>query len=518
MDNFISRFADRIIGVLSGFDRLVFRGHLLPLMRDGGMTIFLNSAGVRLLDFKSYVTKTSDAIRQSALAEARTAGRPVHYLESSRTSKENLARKVLDQHPVQEGLICVLTSVEPCMSFEYHRSPDKHERGLKRRYKKCLHIYKYFVHPTFGFMNVRIQTWFPFNVQVCLNGREWLARQLNRQGQLYLRHDNCFPWLNFPKDVQRLMDKQLDTDWNRALTRIARAVNPLHDRIFRPSPMDYYWSAYQTEWATDILFENPRALADIYPSLVRFAMYRLQSPDVMRFLGRKILGNYTGELITSFKNRPEGIRVKHWVAGNSIKMYDKAGSVLRVEATVANPAPFKVLRPADDDRPNRKLAWRPLRKGVADLHRRAQVSQRANENYLGALAATNDDTKAATIFDQVSQPATYHGRRVRALRIGDKADLALLEAVSRGQWATAGFRNRDLRQLLHPTKRLATVEEARKLSARISRQLRILRAHGIIHKIPKSLRYRLSERGQLLSAAVFAAREATLKNLVAKAA
>jgi hypothetical protein len=424
---------------------------------------------------------------------------------------------LLDEHPVGEGLVCVFKTVEPCMSFEYHRSPDKTERGLKLRPRKCLHIYKYFVHPVFGFINAR-KTWFPFNIQVCLNGREWLARQLHRKGQLYLRHDNCFTWLNFPKDVQRLMDKQLDTDWPRVLTRIARALNPLHTRIFQPWPMDYYWSAYQTEWATDILFDDPRALADVYPSLVRYAMYHLQSPDVMRFLGRKILGNYTGELITSFKNRPEGVRVKHWAAGNSIKMYDKAGSVLRVETTIANPAPFKVLRPADDDRPNRNLAWRPLRKGVADLHRRAQVSQHANDSYLGALAAANADTTAGSVFDQVSRPVTYRGRHVRALRIGDNDDITLLQAVARGEWATAGFRNRDLRQLLHPTKRLATVEDARKLSARVSRQLRLLRAHGIVHKIPKSHRYRLSERGQLLTAALFAARDATVKNLVAKAA
>jgi hypothetical protein len=80
MDKFISRFADRIMGVLSGFDRLVFRGHLLPLIRDGGMYTF---AGVRLLDFKGFVTKASDAIKQAALAEAEAAGRPVRYLESS---------------------------------------------------------------------------------------------------------------------------------------------------------------------------------------------------------------------------------------------------------------------------------------------------------------------------------------------------------------------------------------------------------------------------------------------------
>jgi hypothetical protein len=519
MDKFIARFANKIMGVLSGFDRLVFRGHLLPLMRDGGIHAFLSYAGVRLLEFKNFVLKTSDAIKQAAIAEAEAAGRPIRYLESSRPSKEDLAREILAKYPVDEGLICLFKTVEPCMSFEYHRSPNKSERGLKLRTRKCLHLYKYFVHPVFGFMSARLETWFPFTIQVCLNGREWLVTQLAAKGDLFLREDNCVTWFaSAQRQVQRLFDKQLETDWTRALTQIARLLNPLHQQIFEPWPMDYYWSAYQTEWATDILFDNPRALAAVYPSLVRHAMHHLQSPDVMRFLGRKLIANFAGELVTSFKDRPEGVRVKHWVAGNSIKMYDKAASVLRVETTIANVTPFKVFRPADDNRPARKLAWRPLRKGVADLHRRAQVSQHANDSYLGALAAANDDTKVAKLFDEVSRPASYRGRRVRALRIGDKHDVALLQAIARGGWATAGFRNRDLRPLLYPGTRLASAENARKLSARVSRQLRLLHAHGIISKVPRSHRYRLTDKGQLLTAALFAAREATVEKLLGKAA
>jgi hypothetical protein len=374
--------------VLSGFDRLVFRGHLLSLIRDGGMYFFLEAAKVRLLDFKDFVLATTEQLKQASLAEARKLDRPVRYLDSPTINKEDLARQLLAEHPVQQGLICVLTALEPCMTFEYHRSPNRDERGLRLRPSKCLHLYKYFLHPRFGFMNARIQTWFPFNVQICLNGREWLARQFEREGRSdFKRADNCFTWLGNPDLAQRRMNDQLTTDWPRALNAIARSLNPLHDSIFKPSPMDYYWSAYQTEWATDLLFKDPHSLADIYPLLVRHATHHFKSPDVMRFLAHKAPhGNFTGELVTSFKDRAEGVRVKHWLRGNSVKMYDKAGSVLRVETTIAETTDFKVLRPPHDD-PEGTLAWRPLRKGVADLHRRAQVSQRANDAYLDALAA-----------------------------------------------------------------------------------------------------------------------------------
>lgn len=517
MEKFISQFSSIITGVLCGFDRLVFRGSLLPLIRDGGMFSFLCQAGIRLLDFKPFVLSTSQRLKESSLAEAHKADRPIVYLHSSGTNKEDLARKLLVEYPVDKGLICVLKVVESCMSFEYHRSPNPKERGLKLRPRKCLHLYKYYLHHRFGFINARIQTWFPFNVQICLNGREWLGRQFERKGYTdFKRHDNCFPFLGDPKLAQRLIDRQLETNWPRALDAIARSLNPMHPAIFKPSPQSYYWSVYQAEWATDVMFKDPRSLATVYPALVSYAMANFSSPDVMRFLGRKAHGNYTGELVTSFKDRAEGVRVKHWVNGNSLKMYDKAGSILRVETTTANPKDFKVYRPKQDG-PEDELAWLPMRKGVADIHRRAQVSQRANENYLEALSAVDNDTPLSEILDRVSRHSTYRGRRVRAMRVGDRDDLKLLEAVSRGEFAVSGFRNRDLRQLLFPG-RLASTQETRRRSARISRQIRLLRAHGIIRKIPKSYRYRLTTKGQLLTAALFAARTATVKQLLRDAA
>jgi hypothetical protein len=151
----------------------------------------------------------------------------------------------------------------------------------------------------------------------------------------------------------------------------------------------------------------------------------------MRFLGRKCHGRYEGELTTSFKDRAEGVRVKHWADGNSIKMYDKMGSVLRVETTTGNPGPYKVFRSLNNE-PDGQKAWRPMRKGIADLHRRAQISQQANETYLESLAATEASTPLADIFDAVSAPRRTAGRRVRALRLNDPGDVAMLDALAHG--------------------------------------------------------------------------------------
>ena len=518
MEKFLSRFEPLITSVLSGFDRVVFHGILQPLMRRYGMYYMLRDGGRQLVEFKTFASATTEQVRKASLAEAHRGNRPVEYLSSSGVDKQALARKILAENPIEQGLICVFKVIEPCMTFEYQCSADRDQRGLKPTPGKCLHLYHYWLDPLFGFMSARIQTWFPFNIQVCINGREWLARQLSSRGENdFKRVDNCFTWLGNPKLAQQLMDEQLKTEWPRVLDTIARSLNPEHEAIFRTSPMDYYWTAYQTEWATDMLFRDPRSLAGIYPQLVRHAMHVFKSPDVMRFLAQKAPGKFIGEIVTSFKDRAEGVRVKHWQRGNSIKIYDKGGSVLRVETTIGVPTDFKVLRRRQDD-PDGKPEWLPLRKGVADLYRRAEVSQRSNRAYFDALSAVADTTPCSRLFDAVARPVTHRGRRVRALRLGDPADIALFEAVSRGEFAISGFRNRDIRRHLYPTSARDTKLEQRRLSAKVSRQLRILIAHGLIQKVQKTTRYRLTARGQTLTAALFATRNADITQLLSKAA
>src|SRR5437868_3247392 len=96
-------------------------------------------------------------------------------------------------------------------------------RGTLRSiaYGQGMFQYHYSVHPVFGFLNARIQTWFPFSIQICLNGREWLAHQMDAVGLDYLRDDNCFPWIEDWPTAQQLMDQQLKVEWPTLLDDIA---------------------------------------------------------------------------------------------------------------------------------------------------------------------------------------------------------------------------------------------------------------------------------------------------------
>jgi len=202
------------------------------------------------------------------------------------------------------------------------------------------------------------------------------------------------------------------------------------------------------------------------------------------------------------------------VKRNSIKMYDKQGTALRVETTINDARDLREYRSAESK--GGKKYWRPLRKGVSALQRRAQLSQAANDRYLDALSAVDTPIRLAELSAKHGQPKRWHGKRVRALNLLGDADADLLQAVSRGEFAIKGFRNADLRAILYPSAK--TKADVRRHSARVTRQLRLLRAHGIIQKIPKTHRYVMSKHGRQLSCAIIAARHAVTAELTKLAA
>src|SRR5262249_38967935 len=211
-------------------------------------------------------------------------------------------------------------------------------------------------------------------------------------------------------------------------------------------------------------------------------------------------GRFAGEVVSDLKQRPEGLRIKHSCGKNSVKMYDKQGQVLRVETTIHDAAGLKTYRPTGDG----TLQWQPLRKGVADLHRRCELSQAANERYLEALGAVESSTPLEKLSAPLCRAFVKQGRRYRGLNPLHEDDARLLEAVQQGTHLISGFRNRDIRQILYGDPP-ADERKRGSQSNRVGRLLGLLRAHGLIRKVPKTQRYQVTQQGRTQLAAIFAA-------------
>jgi hypothetical protein len=559
MLSFLTRFASVVRGVLRGFDRLFLCGTLRNLAHCRGLQHYLWAQRIPYKDFADHSLEVTARLEEASLRQARQLGREIRYLNSAQHSKEDIARQIADRDRIKNGLICVLRSVDPCMSFAIHKNHNTKKLEIGYRQRKCLHLYHYQIHPIFGFMHARIQTWFPFRVYVCINGREWLARQMDQVKLHYIKRDNTFTWLEDVAQAQALFDQQLRANWPSLLGGLAEALNPAHTDIFAKFPCRYYWSVSDSEWATDVMFRSRAALEAVYPRLLRYAITTFGAVDILRFLGQPVPANgkvphrCRHEISSNLRERSEGIRIKHWLNGNSLKMYDKFSN-LRAELTTRDPGDFKVYRAAEGD-PDGPKDWRPLRKGIADLHRRAAVGQAANERYLEAFAAVHDATPLRQLMEPLCRPAleparprsnppvavagpntilpstppettvaaakpdarVVRPRRVRALNPLAAADATLLEAVSRHEFLINGLRNRDLRRLLYGAQQVAAPEQRRQ-SAAVTRQLRLLRAHGLVHKVPKTHRYMVSENGRLAITALLAARSASVEALTGCAA
>jgi hypothetical protein len=211
----------KITGKISGYDRLRFRGTVRMLTNAAGLWLFCGSPDEGCSRISGRMRRNLAARRgREFLAAAEHVGRPRVRPTVRGACKEGMAREIQKRDGVKEGLICVLTAVEPCWSFNIksHKWADGMGKlELVRAYRKCQHLNHYYQHPVLGFMHVRLQTWLPFNLWVCVNGREWLTRQMDAAEIGYLRRTNCFVWISDMERTQELLDQQVGFNWQEAL-------------------------------------------------------------------------------------------------------------------------------------------------------------------------------------------------------------------------------------------------------------------------------------------------------------
>jgi hypothetical protein len=510
MESFLQRHADSVTGVLMGWDRLLFRGSLMSLCYPDGLGKFLGSRKILYKDYGKWAQQMSERLKEHAEQMAGRAGREFRYLSSSALRKEQVAREIIERDGIKEGLVCVLSCVESCITLSIRRDPSKGHLKLAKQERKCLHLYFYYLDQEFGLMHVRLQSWLPFGISVCLNGRDYLARRMEKAGIGFEQRDNCFARIDDLPRAQKMLDDLDRRRWDRTLDALARRVNPLLKEL---DLWGYYWSVRESEYATDVMFKDEQSLKAIYPLLVDHAMKQMGSQEVMRFLGRRTNSRFNGEVTSDIQVRREGTRIKHRVEENSIKMYDKQGCVLRIETTINNPKRLKVYRPVR--RKGRRVKrWAPMRRGVCDMFRRADVCRAANARYLQALSVVGQTAVISRVLDPVSRRITRDARPYRALRPVSAEETRVFEVVMQGRFLLNGFTNRDLRQQLLGWADTDIILKRRQ-SGQITRILRLLRAHGLIGKVSKTRLYRATERGQRLMTAALRIRQTDISRLAA---
>jgi hypothetical protein len=516
MKSFLHRFASLVLGVLLGYDRWRFRGSKRMLCHAKGVMSFLSYHSILLKEFnKPFAKELTDALCAAIEKPAEEAG-IYRFLNSSKISKEETALALAKKHGKTQGLIAVLGCTEPCQNLRVRKNHQTKKLEVRVEPGKCLHYYHYYLDAEYGLRYTRLQSWFPFTMHMGLNGRDWLAQQMTKAGIEFVKKDNCFTWIKDFAAAQQLMDKQLQTPWQPLLDGWARESFPLADTLL-PSVVPYYWSVQEAEFATDIAFRSAADLAQVYPTFVQHAYATLRGRDLLQFMNYRVRPDgrplALGEVKTTIKELLEGTCVRHHVLRNLLKMYDKQMSVLRIESMLLDLDHFKVFRTKEGDDQGPR-SYRPLRKGVPDMYRRAEVSAKINDRYIDSLATVEEKRTLAEVTKDLGQRVKWKGRTCRALNPLSSADASLFAAVSRGGFMIDGFSNRQIREILFPDAASSDAAMQKRLSAKVTRLLRLLRGHGLIAKIPKTHRYQTTEKGRTSLSVILAARAANTNRLL----
>ncbi len=482
----IERYDDRISGTLSCYDRVVITGTLPSVCYAKGMTRYLCAKKWRIFDYPKFAEGLRDQVRERAEAVAEEAGAAIEFIASTHVRKEAVVAKVLERRGDHPGLVHVISAMESCNAYKPWHDKKTHNTYVRACKGKCLHYYFYFMDAELGLVYLRVPTWAPFRLQFYCNGHSRLEKQLTKKGIGFTAADNAFLRIDDWPRAQALADKFSPDLLHRVLDRYAALCCPVLD-VFRET---YHWSLMQVEYSTDVVFRSAATLKPLYDQLVREQVLSVKAEQIATFLGRRIDPRVAQEIGSKFATRIEGTCIKHRFGDAAIKMYDKSGSVLRIETTANDVSFFKHHRKVEHRQgpPTRELA--PVKKSIYSLIDLREILFGCNRRYLEHLAALDDFSAGVRALNRLTKPRVVEERKVKGINFFDPLDKAVLQALQNPRVNIAGTRRADLIQQLTGIS-----------PNRISRLLRRLRDIGIIKRVTGTYRYYLTRIGRAATAA-----------------
>jgi hypothetical protein len=481
MATLVERYADRILGVLSCYDRVIVRGGVRGFDYAKAMEGYLRAHEIRLFDFPKWAKPYRDAIRDNAERLARAAGIEVQFIRHHKQRKEDIVARILEKRGEAPGLVAILSALETCESYEARFDKKTGRTSLRPDRAKCTHYYFYLIDEQLGLCFMRISTWCPFPAQAYINGHNLLAAKLRKAGIAYRMLDNAFAYIDDWEAAQKLADESDSRLLHEKLDQYARRFCPPIESL----GVSYQWNLAQVEYATDIVFRRRAALAPIYDSLVRTAVHSVKAAHIATFLGRRLHRNNSEEIGNDFDTRIQGTRIKHRMGPTAIKAYDKGGVILRIETTTNNPKWFKHYRTVLHRNGTRSHELAPLKKSIYSLHDLRQLAVAANRRYLEFLSSLEDPSVAIEAVGRLGENVEHEGRSYRGFNFFSDQDVRLFEILLRGEHTIQGVRNAHLREHLPD-----------KSTGQISRMLRRLRCHGLLKKIGGTYKYYVTSTGR----------------------
>lgn len=494
MDELLSeRYVDELAGVLNCYDRIVITGSLQPFCYAQGMTHYLYQQGIRIFEYAKFAEPLRERVRENAEALAKANGVQIEYLRKKGERKENRIQKILRKRGEQPGLVHIFGAMEACSSYRPWHDKTTGKTYLKPDSSKCMTYYFYFMDEQLGLCYLRVPTWCPFRLQFYFNGHPWLAHQLKAHGIACQLVDNAFVQIADYAIANQLAN-EFDVELlHQHLDEFAQQYCP----VVTDLKLSYHWSIMQAEYATDLVFKNQDVLQAFYPPLLETLTHAVKPADIATFLGRKLSGNYQGEMGNRFNKRWLGTRIKHQMGPLSIKLYDKFRFILRIETTVTNVSFFQHYRKVQHRDGSTTTRWAPMKKTIHSLPALGELLSAANGRYLKFLSSITTPHVGVQKLHQLAETKTVNHHRHKGFNLFAEEDTCLFRSLLQGEFFISGFTNKQLR-----SKYLSD-----KSASQVTRLLKRLRMHGVIKKVGKRYKYYLTDFGRETAAMALKLRE-----------
>jgi hypothetical protein len=395
--------------------------------------------------------------------------------------KETIAQRRLDElrkvGRLAEGVYLLGKAQEKCSSFRTHKRRNP-ETGatyghIFRSTVMCNQYYFYIYDEDFGPLFIKFSSYFPYTARVCLNGHEYLKRQLEKRGIAYEALDNGIFSCDDARQMQRIMDGLTDKKIERVFRKwLARLPHPFTSAD-RAAGYRYQLSILQAEFSCTQVFDKPLHGRQFFEQVIHENLDLGRPDQISLIFERRVTSRTPGRFRTRVIT--EGVIPSLHLSYKSskIKQYFKEGRALRTETTINNPRDFGVG------------------KRLSNLSALARIGHRANERLLEVQQLSHDCFTGAERLEQLQKPQTIDGQRTPSLRLTDPRVAALLAALCQFR-VTDSFLNRDLRS---PVAQLLGLPLQEYRPNAMTYDLRRLRLHGLIQRTPRTRRYRLTAEG-----------------------
>src|SRR3989454_7209424 len=461
---------------LEAIDRMYLNAYVPSLQTGGGFVYFVkNQLGARVPS-TMLVAPLSQQFVEAIERFVATEGIDLVTFEKGQR-KDDVAQEYLARFEGEEGVLFVGKAQEKASVFRTEKRRDvagKTYPWIIRWPAMVIHYYVSLVDRDFGPLFLKFCSYFPYAAKLCLNGHEWLKRQLTRRAIAFEPLDNGIRSSDAPARVQRIADSldatKIDAVFRKWLRRLPHPFAPAH----RAAGYRYHLSVLQSEFALTQVLDRPLTGRCFFEEVIRENL-DIGRPDQMQLIfDRRITRRTPGQFRTRVLTEGVVPSLHVQYKKSKVKQYHKEGQALRTETTINDTYDFEIGR------------------ALHNLPALREIGFAANQRLLRVEHLSHDCLIGADHLDAVTQPIVVDTQRAAGLRFGDRRVLALMQALCLFALNPTGFRHRDVRTHIA---QLLGRDPDEYAAGQTTYDLRRLRLHGLIARVPRSHKYRITSLG-----------------------